>query len=297
MEDVQLTPVDEVALARLVLPVKVSTAVIGDAIRPLVGGTKEDAKKAAADVLARLKARGLIERDTKLLLTQEGRRRALAVLGMSELPKRTKADWKWAKKILVLRALGLEVSPVTIQGAGGARWLARKVVVSHHRLSLREETAEAIFAALARKALGLDGNASLALDDLFGTVLPRRAPKGDDPVAPPRPAESASPASAADDGLPAFAGRVRAAAAASATGRWHGNKVFISHVWDELRRHGGAGAMSFADFQRRLIEANRAQLVELSRADLVQAMPPADVAASETTHVNASFHFVRLDDR
>jgi len=34
-------------------------------------------------------------------------------------------------------------------------------------------------------------------------------------------------------------------------------------------------------------------LIELSRADLVDAMPAADVSASETVHSGARFHFVR----
>lgn len=302
MDDLHLGPVDEVVLAWLVLPrKKPSTRGLGNAIKPLLGSSTEDAKKVASETLGQLKAQGLIERDTQLMLTKEGRQRALTVLGITDLPKRRKVDWNWAKKLLVLRAIGLPVTPATIEKSGTAAWLAKSVLISHHRLSLKDDAKAAeIFAALAWKAIGQDDGGTFALKHLFGPFLLRGTP----PVAgaPPRStdADHGSPAPAAPpvaDGLPGFAAGVREAAQASPTGRWHGNKVFISHVWNEVQRRGGADGMTFEEFQERLIEANRAQLIELSRADLVQAMPREDVAASETRYLNASFHFVRLDDR
>ena len=47
--------------------------------------------------------------------------------------------------------------------------------------------------------------------------------------------------------------------------------------------------------QGELVEANRADLLTLSRADLVQVMDPADVRESETTYLNAVFHFVLVE--
>ena len=52
---------------------------------------------------------------------------------------------------------------------------------------------------------------------------------------------------------------------------------------------------TFEKFKRRLIEAHQDGLIVLSRADLVDAMPTADVTASETLHSGARFHFVRLE--
>ncbi len=40
--------------------------------------------------------------------------------------------------------------------------------------------------------------------------------------------------------------------------------------------------------------ANNARLLDLSRADLVQAMDPDDVRLSEVNYLNATFHFVRI---
>lgn len=90
--------------------------------------------------------------------------------------------------------------------------------------------------------------------------------------------------------LGAFASRVIAAARASKTGRYGHNKVFISHVW-----RGLDGEKDAAAFKERLVAAHREGLIDLSRADLVEAMSPEDVAASETTYFGATFHFVRMD--
>jgi hypothetical protein len=52
--------------------------------------------------------------------------------------------------------------------------------------------------------------------------------------------------------------------------------------------------MDLPAFKQRLAEANNARLLDLSRADLVQAMDPDDVHLSEVTYLNAVFHFIRI---
>ena len=52
--------------------------------------------------------------------------------------------------------------------------------------------------------------------------------------------------------------------------------------------------MDLDAFKERLAEANNARLLDLSRADLVQAMDPEDVRESEVHYLNATFHFVRI---
>ena len=47
--------------------------------------------------------------------------------------------------------------------------------------------------------------------------------------------------------------------------------------------------------KRRLVEAHRNGLLELSRADLVQAMDPVDVRESETPSPNDTAHFIRIE--
>jgi hypothetical protein len=94
--------------------------------------------------------------------------------------------------------------------------------------------------------------------------------------------------------LPSFAEHVKSAARDCPTGRFGDNKVFIAHVWRALQADPAFGTMELADFKERLAEANNARLLDLSRADLVQAMDPEDVRQSEVQYLNATFHFVRI---
>ena len=52
--------------------------------------------------------------------------------------------------------------------------------------------------------------------------------------------------------------------------------------------------MDLDGFKRALAEANNLRLIDLARADLVQAMDPEDVRRSEVQYLNATFHFVRI---
>lgn len=91
--------------------------------------------------------------------------------------------------------------------------------------------------------------------------------------------------------LAEFAQRVMEAARTSPTGRFGENKVFLSHVWNRF----GDNGLTRPDFDRLLVEANRENLLTLSRADLVSAMDPVDVSTSEIQLSDSSFHFVRID--
>ena len=91
-----------------------------------------------------------------------------------------------------------------------------------------------------------------------------------------------------------MAGRVQAAARACPTGRYGDHKVFIAHVWDHLRSDPDFAAMDLDGFKRALAEANNLRLLDLARADLVQAMDPEEVRRSEVRYLNATFHFIRI---
>jgi hypothetical protein len=80
-----------------------------------------------------------------------------------------------------------------------------------------------------------------------------------------------------------------------ASGRYGDEKVFIASLWDAIARDAPA-EMDLPRFKRWLLDANAKQAVVLARADLVGAMDPAQVAASEIVDRGASFHFV-LDHR
>lgn len=101
------------------------------------------------------------------------------------------------------------------------------------------------------------------------------------------------PLAPADD-LEAFARRVVEAARSSLTGRFGANKVFVAHVWRVLRDEPAIAAPGFDGFKKRLAEANNARFLDLSRADLVEAMDPEDVRLSEVSYLGATFHFIRI---
>lgn len=95
--------------------------------------------------------------------------------------------------------------------------------------------------------------------------------------------------------LAEFATRVRELARTSPTGRFGDNKVFLSHLWERFQEQARDNGISREEFNRRLVEANRQNLLTLSRADLVGAMAPQDVQASEIRLSDTTYHFLRTD--
>jgi len=89
-----------------------------------------------------------------------------------------------------------------------------------------------------------------------------------------------------------FADAVLGAAEAVVDGWFGDRKVFVSAVWDQLRRDPRWSGLGLAGFKADLVAAHRAGQLLLARADLVAAMDPALVAASEIAVDGASFHFV-----
>ena len=104
-----------------------------------------------------------------------------------------------------------------------------------------------------------------------------------------------SSASQAPDGfdLQAFATEVIAAANACEEGRFGRAKVFLAYVYRSYRARNPKG-LDRAHFDQALLQAHKTQLLTLSRADLVDAMNPDDVASSLVVDGAATFHFLRL---
>lgn len=101
--------------------------------------------------------------------------------------------------------------------------------------------------------------------------------------------ESNSVTKLADLSLDDFAKKV-IETAKSINAKWHG-AVFISYIWKKLQPCD----MTIDQFKWRLVQAHQADLIELSRADLVDALPVEDVIESEIVYHGARFHFVRLN--
>jgi len=89
-----------------------------------------------------------------------------------------------------------------------------------------------------------------------------------------------------------FAEEVLEIAQTARDGVFGDRKVFISSVWNALRHHQVWSTLTLDDFKTRLVSAHRAGALSLVRADLVAAMDPSLVAASETVTDGASFHFI-----
>jgi hypothetical protein len=279
------------------------------------------------EVTDRLRGDGLLE-PKGLRLTEAGRGRALAFLGVNELPPRT--QWKNIQaRYLVPKALGLapdtEETRKQLQRKDGVASLLLK---RHFRLPVGTGSSlGSVLEALACKELGFPDATSLkdlkavVLSRLLGSEkrlsdeqlakqLPRvllGASRGGvdglrDKVlcgwadGPDDTGAAVSEPRTVDFDLPTFANTVKAAARHCPPEGWFGdNKVFINHVWRRLRDDPGFPPMDLPGFKQRLIEANADNLLTLSRADLVQVMNPADVSESETHHLNAVFHFILVE--
>jgi hypothetical protein len=130
------------------------------------------------------------------------------------------------------------------------------------------------------------------------TLPVRIARPGDQTLPVPIGAEDDLPATAAPQpavfDLAGFAREVQAAADREQEGRFGTRKVFIATVWRRLRDRPASRCtdMDLDTFKRHLVDANRADLLGLHRADLVPLMDPAEVRASEITYGNATFHFI-----
>jgi hypothetical protein len=94
--------------------------------------------------------------------------------------------------------------------------------------------------------------------------------------------------------LGTFAQRVITAARACRTGRFGDDKVFIVHVFRHLSVDPTFAAMGLDKFKQRLAEANNARLLDLSRANMVEAMNQSDVEPSRVSYLGAEFHFIRI---
>ena len=96
--------------------------------------------------------------------------------------------------------------------------------------------------------------------------------------------------------LKQFAKAVMEAARGTEDG-WVGNKVFISRVWKKVQDQGSLDDMTFNAFKGLLVRANQERLLSLSRADLAPFMDQQDVLASEIRHMDATFHFLVVDQQ
>jgi len=261
-------------------------------------------------------------------LTEAGRERALHFLRVSEIP--TKTNWSTViAKYLFPKAAGLSAQEASKLDSGDK--LAAFVLKRKYDLAVGAgSTVNQVLEAVACRQLGFGAESTLSglmcvvLSRIMGSgrlskeQLAKQLPLFEtglmaanagavrdkivrdwlseaSPSISPREQTEAHSAEPFD--LPAFAGTVRALAAKSQPqDRFHDNKVFISALWRISQEEPHFPRLSLPEFKQRLVEANSQSLLPLSRADLVQAMDPRLVADSETMYLNATFHFVRLEE-
>lgn len=259
-------------------------------------------------LVAYLHSSGWLESGVALRASPRGRAALARGLGLEALPAR--ATWPQLRARLAARAAG----------AAGPSADELRAAILKEGLGLRLSAAPrmgAVRNAIAWKALGRDDDApfrradvvrrsvernlggsravseSVALSQLAAKLAGARRASTDElrratlgtwlmGGSAPKP----------EMALEAFAEHVVRLARQSETGRYGDHLVFISHVFRKACAEGAAPTE--AGFRRQLAAAHQAGLLKLSRADLVEAMDPADVAASELALQGATFHFIRI---
>lgn len=300
------------------------------ALAPLLRERLSSADAAAAvdEALTAAAAAAELERGRgSLVLSDAGRARATELFGLDAWPKLT---WRRARETLLPRhALGLAGD-----GKGGSDGLRAAVLVRAHGLDERAGrslprardqllwkllgvdrqepfTHGAVVSFLLGRALGSERTLKpeVALEQLAAqavgarrrearllaaAIIDRWLSDGATAIAQPlavaAPENGHGPTSSWPDQPEQLAARILDTARGMHSGRFGDDKVFVSHLFRELH----PPYASLDRFKEELLELHRERHLTLSRADLVEAMNPRDVAESEIRQHNATFHFVRL---
>ena len=275
-----------------------TAAALARALSPLAPNQKWDA------LLDELAADGGVTRDgTRIALTEGGRAAAgsltAGVRGFAAL-----------KQSIVARALGLEPSRENLRRIARSDGL-RAGIVARAR-GLHTTTPGETRRALAWRLVGVDSAAPVTTASLLLHFLSRelggiRGHSADDAFA--QLAALLAEAHRRDAGalrqalfarwlddrpvgeeaLGRFAARVLEVGRKTADGRFGPDKLFVSALLRALPHERDPTAL-----KDRLLQAHRAGLLALSRADLVEAMDPREVESSEIRYMGATFHFLNL---
>jgi hypothetical protein len=290
---------------------------VREALDPFLPGRLS--AEAFNDLVDQARSDGLLANG--LRLTDAGRARALAILGLDAMPPRL--QWRTIQsRYLTPLALGL---PVPTPGEKSLSGDQIKVQAMARQLGLsvrRTASVQNLMTALVGKDLGFPDETDWkrmlrralsrwleSTEVMTAKEIQKQFPLKvlDLPAARSnklqarlirdylarRPADPV-PAETTFD-LAAFAATVRTAARHCPTGRYGENKVFINHLHRYLRDEPSFPPLDLDAFKARLAEANAAGLIELARADLVQDMDPADVRDSEIRRLTGLFHFVTIN--
>jgi hypothetical protein len=302
-----------------------TVARLRDAIRPLTTSlvAKHELDSLIESAIDRASRDRLIARTgSSLRLTDDGAKRAAALVGKRSRP----LSWRFVvERVLPGRALGTQIDGADLDAERlRAVALARGLGLGDEKLTLTQARDR-----IAWKQLGVDSTEPFTIRAVMSELL-RRALDSDRALPPERavallsaravgaprtdagalrralvarylatttttttttaPAKAPVPA-AAQGGETDRASEILAAARRMTTGRFGDDKVFISHLHRVAAR---TPTTTLDEFKNELVRLHTRGLITLARADLVEAMNPADVAESETRYLSATFHFVRL---
>lgn len=294
--------------------------------------TEGEWRRELESLVARLRASGDLD-PKRLVLTERGRARLAEILDVSPLP--AMRGWrefktKYLPRLLdgtgsseledgnpalgiVARELGVSPESARSEAALGDAWLKKALGLRGKKVTL-----DAVRAVLLARELGLPERqrtkevVHLCAVKLTGAksakredVLQARARSwleadgnGAKTGARERPAARGNGAARAPTGTPdprRAVEKILAAARAPGTTRFGSGKAFIGAVWQRLSTDPELGGLGEAGFKRLLVEAHQRGELTLSRADLVSAMDPKELEASETRHLNATYHFIQIN--
>ncbi len=304
-------PLVDIMLARLLIPGKKPPAlgVIHKDLSPLFQGRLT--KDRVAAVMMELRSSGFLPAKGQLI-TDSGRVRGLAYLGIAQLPP--KCNWATIRaKFLIPKALGLTPwSEAEVARLSSTDKLAARLLKQKYDLPVSADTnLTGVLESLVCRLIGYP--TLTTLKELAAVAISREV--GAEPTLPAKELNKVAPrlllgstksgiegfralvlnGTLKDEPKPeleAFAERVTASARTCPTGWFGDDLVFISHVWKHLEPE--FPSLDLAGFKTKLLAANRARLLTLSRADLVQAMRAEDVRESETSYLNSVFHFILI---
>ena len=280
--------------------------------------------------LASLRSSGNVDAE-RLVLTERGRTRLTAALRLRSAPKaKTWSEFqrKYLPRLLLdalpendepapalatallAKRLGVALEPRSTPAKVIDTWLARSLgldklnlvelrktlLARELQLPKRPRLTDITRLGVAQLAGATSGSPPAVLEALTSRWLhepTQQAPTEHEPAqrlpgAPPR----LAPSRAEDDPLRRFAVRVRRAADSGEVRGFGPDKAFIGSVWQALASDPEIRGLDEREFKRLLVEAHRRGMLVLDRADLVAAMDPRDVSASEITHQNATYHFI-----
>ena len=220
----------------------------------------------------------------RYLLTTEGKEHILEFLGIKSFSaSEHKQPWEVIKKYLVAIALDLPAPNSTkhLKSIGRIEELSIAILRKHYDLPLEAYAPLKELAALLLEQAKTANSKTLCKAILLQAL-------GEAQVLD-------EPSEVEEFNLETFATKVKEAARNSKTGWFGNNKVFISHVWQQLKAESNDFGLTEEQYKNHLIEASKEGLVRLARADLPDDADPNDVRDSEISYLTGVFHFIFLD--